>query len=137
MDAQTAERVRSVLGDRPTVHLATVKGNGAPHVTPVWIGFDGTVFFVSVSGKQKLRNLEKTPKVAISAHADGPALPHLIVEGDAVLRYDDEAIEIRRKLIESYTGPEGLAKYLTPPLLAPGHRALVEIRPHKVIVKGL
>ncbi|HEX2171361.1 MAG TPA: pyridoxamine 5'-phosphate oxidase family protein [Dehalococcoidia bacterium] len=136
MDEATAARVRAILGDRPTVHLGTVKVNGAPHVTPVWVAFDGHTFYVSVSGKQKLRNLERNQRVALSAHADGPTLPHLIVEGEATLRYDDEAVEIRRRLIESYTGPEGLAKYLVPPLLAPGHRALVEIAPTKVIVKG-
>ncbi len=136
MDDATATRVREILGERPVVHFATTNPNGAPHVTPVWIAFDGSRFFVSVSGKQKLRNLETRPQVAISAHGDGPTLPHVIVEGDAVLRYDEEAVEIRRRLIESYTGADGAAKYMTPPLLAPGHRALVEIAPRKVIVKG-
>ena len=136
MDDATAARVRAILGARPTVHFATTKPNGAPHVTPVWVAFDGATFYVSVSGKQKLRNLARDRRVALSAHADGPTLPHLIVEGECVLRYDEEAVKIRHTLIESYVGPEGMAKYLVPPLLAPGHRALVEITPTKVIVKG-
>ena len=136
MDEATAARVRAVLGTRPTVHLATTKPNGAPHVTPVWMAFDGAKFYISVSGKQKLRNLAQDRRVAISAHADGPTLPHLIVEGEAILRYDEEAVKLRHALIEAYVGPEGMAKYLVPPLLAPGHRALVEVTPTKVIVKG-
>lgn len=136
MDSATVQRVLEILGTKPVVHFATTKADGSPHVTPVWISFDGSKFYTSISGKQKLRNLEHRSRVAISAHTDGPTLPHLIIEGDARLRFDDEAIEIRRQLIESYTGPAGAARYMVPPLLAPGHRALVEISPTKVIVKG-
>ncbi len=137
LDDATVAGIRVVLGDRPVLHLATVKANGAPHVTPVWASFDGQKFYVSVAGAQKRTNLARDARVALSVTAEGPTLPHLIVEGSAVPRYDEEALKIWRDLIVGYIGEAGLVKYLAPPILAPGKRTLIEVTPTKIILRGL
>src|SRR5438552_10461857 len=47
--------------------LATLNADGSPHVTPVWVDFDGTHVLVNTArGRVKHRNLERNPRVALS-----------------------------------------------------------------------
>jgi PPOX class probable F420-dependent enzyme len=52
---------------KPTIaHLATLMPDGTPHVTPVWIDFDGTFILVNTAeGRQKDRNVRLNPHVAL------------------------------------------------------------------------
>lgn len=48
-------------------NLATLMSDGTPHVTPVWVDFDGTYLIVNtVKGRVKDRNMRKNRQVAIS-----------------------------------------------------------------------
>ncbi len=48
-------------------HLVTLMPDGGPQVTPVWVHTDGTnVTFNTAKGRQKHRNIERNPQVAIS-----------------------------------------------------------------------
>lgn len=51
-------------------YVATVDADGAPHVSPMWVGLDGDlVFFNTAVGRIKERNLRRDPRVCLS-HAD-------------------------------------------------------------------
>ena len=48
-------------------HLATVRPDGDPAVTPMWYSWDGEVLkFTHTTGRAKVRNIEHNPHVAIS-----------------------------------------------------------------------
>ncbi len=51
-------------------YVATVDADGAPHVSPMWVGLDGDLlFFNTAVGRVKERNLRRDPRVCLS-HAD-------------------------------------------------------------------
>jgi PPOX class probable F420-dependent enzyme len=71
-------------------HLATVMPNGTPHVTPVWIDWDGVfVTFVSVKGRVKTRNIRLDPRVALEISDPKQPYRYVTVRG--------EVVEIRRE----------------------------------------
>jgi PPOX class probable F420-dependent enzyme len=48
-------------------HLATVRADGTPHVTPLWIDHDGDTVLVNVRvDRVKAANMRERPPVAIS-----------------------------------------------------------------------
>ncbi|MFF8729281.1 PPOX class F420-dependent oxidoreductase [Streptomyces sp. NPDC015171] len=73
-------------------YVATVDADGAPHVSPMWVGVDGDlVFFNTAVGRVKERNLRHDPRVSLSqAHPDNP--------------YD--RIQIRGRVVRFVQGPE-------------------------------
>ncbi|MGI5238261.1 pyridoxamine 5'-phosphate oxidase family protein [Dactylosporangium sp. CA-139066] len=74
--------------------LTTVRADNRPHVTPligVWL--DDAMWFCTGAGEQKARNLAAHPAVALTTGND--ALDRgidLVVEGDAVVVRDEEAL---------------------------------------------
>ena len=48
-------------------HVATVGPNGEPQNNPVWFGWDGeNLTFSQTTGRQKYRNVQDEPRVALS-----------------------------------------------------------------------
>ena len=58
---------RELLESDALAHLVTLNADGAPQVSCIWVGLDGDEI---VSGhlhpQQKLRNVERDPRVALS-----------------------------------------------------------------------
>ena len=65
--AEIPETHRDLL-ERPLfAHVATLGPDGEPQSNPVWFDFDGThVRFSQTKGRQKVRNLERDPRIALS-----------------------------------------------------------------------
>ena len=90
-----------------TCYLATVMPDGSPQLTQLWVDTDGTDVFVNtVEGFQKLRNVERDPRVALTV-AD-PAQPELYLQirGEVVSTTADGAREHIDRLSQKYTGHE-------------------------------
>jgi PPOX class probable F420-dependent enzyme len=68
MSAQgTLEQYRDILDKKAFAHLATLGGDGAPQVTPVWLDFDGTHIRINTArGRVKDRNMQTNPLVTLS-----------------------------------------------------------------------
>ncbi|MBI4465513.1 MAG: PPOX class F420-dependent oxidoreductase [Acidobacteria bacterium] len=67
-------------------NLATLMPDGTPQVTTVWVDYDGGyVLFNSARGRQKVRNLRRDPRLALS-----------ILDPDNPYRY----VEIRGRVVE-------------------------------------
>ncbi len=48
-------------------NIATVTPEGTPHVTPVWVGYNGEEIMVNtVEGRRKYRNIVENPRVGLS-----------------------------------------------------------------------
>ena len=71
-------------------HLATVRADGTPHVTPLWVDHDGDTLLVNVRlDRVKAANMRERPAVALSVV--DPRNPHrfLAVSGKVVSWSED------------------------------------------------
>ena len=62
------EQYADLLASTALAHVATIGPDGAPQSSPVWFDWDGTFLrFAQVKGyQQKVRNLQREPRVALS-----------------------------------------------------------------------
>jgi hypothetical protein len=68
--AMTADEVDAFLGEQRTCRVATVGGDGAPHVTPLWFVWDGrALWLTSLVRSQRWTDLLRDPRVAVVADA--------------------------------------------------------------------
>lgn len=64
--AELDESYRWMLEKNVTATLATVKPNGLPHLTPIWVAHDDTHILVNTKkGRLKDRNMRERPDVSI------------------------------------------------------------------------
>ncbi|WEG08895.1 PPOX class F420-dependent oxidoreductase [Microbacterium horticulturae] len=74
-------------------HLGTIRPDDTVQVNPMWFEFDGEhVRFTHTTKRQKYRNLQHNPSMALS-----------VVDPDEAVRY----IEVAGRLIEVVPDPEG------------------------------
>ncbi len=105
--------VEAVLGagTRPA-HLITLGVDGRPHVTLVWTGVeDGEIVVAHLSEHQKVRNMRRDARVAISVET-GTRHPsgldeYLVVEGIARIT-EGGAADLLQQLVRRYIGPEAI-----------------------------
>lgn len=102
------DEVRQVLTSGRLGHLSTVNPDGGPQVSVVWIGVDGDDIVIGhLMGGQKVRNIARDPRVALTVEADGEnpvgMKNYLIVYGRARL-VDGGAPELLQQLAEVYVG---------------------------------
>jgi PPOX class probable F420-dependent enzyme len=109
-------------------HIATLKEDGSPQVSPVWIDRDGDLItFNTAEGRLKTDNLKRDPRVAISIVNQDNPYEHLLVQGKVVDITTDGADENIDALAKRYMGVD---EY---PLRQPGEqRVIVKIEPEKV-----
>ena len=89
-------------------HLVTLNADGSPQVTVIWLGRDGDELLVAHLGAgQKMRNIERDPRVAVSFVAPGRnavGLEHYaVVHGTARLT-DGGAPELLQELAPRFLG---------------------------------
>jgi PPOX class probable F420-dependent enzyme len=102
--------LRALIATGPLAHLVTLNADGSPQVTVVWIGVDGDeIVSAHMDLRQKLRNIQRDPRIAISLEA--PRQPatflaeHAILHGTA--RVDEGgAGELLQRLGKVYVGPD-------------------------------
>ena len=108
--ATLPESARALIESAALAHLVTLNPDGSPQVTCVWVGLDGDEI---VSGhlrwQQKLRNVERDPRVALSIEGTvtNPIglKEYLVVHGRARLE-EGGAPELLQRLAHTYLGPD-------------------------------
>jgi PPOX class probable F420-dependent enzyme len=86
-------------------HLATSMPDGTPHVTPVWVDYDGRHILVnSAAGRQKDRNMERRPDVAIEIADPENPNRYVAVRGRVVEITESGADEHLDRLARRYLG---------------------------------
>lgn len=64
--ADLDDSYRWMLEKNVTATLATIKRNGLPHLTPIWIAHDGTNILINTKkGRLKDRNMRERPDVSV------------------------------------------------------------------------
>jgi PPOX class probable F420-dependent enzyme len=131
-------RIQRFLATKEVAVLSTLQPSGAPLAMPMWfLHTPEALYMISVAGLQKVRNLQRDPRVCVVAEAGnrGAEIRGVIVQGRA--EFVDDA-EQRRPVVEQL-----LRKY-DPDLTRlwggasmPANRVLFRIVPTQVRSWGL
>ena len=86
------DKYQDLLTAKALAHVATIGPNGEPQVNPVWFGTqEGKILFSQTTTRQKFKNVQREPRVALSIV--DPANPY---------RY----LEIRGRVVEVRPDPD-------------------------------
>lgn len=93
-------------------HFVTLNPDGSPQVTCVWVGLEGDEIVSGHLGTwQKVRNIERDPRVALSIEAKGAnefgLQEYLVVQGRARIQ-EGGAPELLQRLARTYIGPDAV-----------------------------
>lgn len=113
--------------------IATVSPDGTPHLTPVWVDYDGEYILVNtVRGRQKERNITNNPTVGLSVMDPDDPYRYVSIQGAVAEVTEEGAIEHINELANRYMGVD---EY---PNLGQeqGPRVMVKIRPDRVMTGG-
>ena len=121
------------LFEKPSfANLATMLPTGYPHVTPVWIDYDGEHLLVNTArGRQKERNVARNPSVGVSVIDPENFYRYLSAYGEVTGLREEGAVEHIHELSRRYTGDEydNLDA-------EDGARVIIEITPEHVMASG-
>ena len=126
-----------VLDEAELYWLTTVRADGRPHVTPlIGVAQDGAVHFCTGLREQKARNLEHSPRVALTTGTNTWAQGlDVVVEGTAQRVVDHETLQ---RLADAYEAKYGSVWHFDVGdgvFASAGHTAHVfRVEPDKVIV---
>jgi PPOX class probable F420-dependent enzyme len=121
---QLPASARELIESGALAHLATINPDGSPQVTCIWVGIDGDEL---VSGhlrgdQQKLRNVRRDPRVALSLEGreiQPPGLKqYLVLHGRATIE-EGGAPELLQRLAHVHLGPDVTFPPMDDP--PPGH----------------
>ncbi|MGB7795297.1 MAG: PPOX class F420-dependent oxidoreductase [Pseudonocardiaceae bacterium] len=86
-------------------YLATSMPDGSPHLTQTWVDTDGEHILInSVHGFQKVRNIERDPRVALAVSDPADPAHYFAVRGHVLDVTTDGAVEHIEKLAQRYLG---------------------------------
>ncbi len=124
------QSARELILSGQLAHLVTLNPDGSPQVSCVWVGLDeGEIVSAHLhSGQQKLRNIRRDPRVALSI--EGPIVnamglkEYLVVHGEARLT-EGGGPQLLQELAHVYLGldvkfppmddpPEGFVMHVAP-----------------------
>src|ERR1700753_820614 len=67
MSAELPVSAKDLIDSGANVHLATINRDGTPQLSMVWAGIEnGEICVGSLTRRQKLRNVERDPRVSLS-----------------------------------------------------------------------
>jgi len=110
---------REVLESDRLAHLVTLNPDGSPQVSCVWVGLEGDEIVSGHLGtRQKVRNVERDPRVALSIEAKGTnelgLQEYLVVHGRGRIQ-EGGAPELLQRLARTYIGPDAVFPLMPDP----------------------
>ena len=85
------EKYADLLQTTALANVATIGPNGEPQVNPVWFDWDGTnVLFSQTKARQKYRNVNRDPRIALSIVDPTNPYRYLEIRGK-VVRIDEDS----------------------------------------------
>ena len=113
--------------------IATLRGDGSPHIVPVWFRWDaGAVTIWTTETRVWVRNLLRDPRVAFSVQTFEEPYPAVMMRGPATVATADDAGtagEIRA-ITRRYIVPEDVEGYIAH---WPDLRTIVTIVPAHIV----
>jgi PPOX class probable F420-dependent enzyme len=85
-------------------YVATLMPDGSPQVSPVWVETDGEfVYFSTVPGRLKQRNLDRDPRIAIAVQdKNDPENRQVLIRGRVLEITADGAVDQINRLSKIY-----------------------------------
>jgi PPOX class probable F420-dependent enzyme len=127
---------REIVESDALAHMVTLNPDGSPQVTCVWVGLDdGEIVSAHLGRYQKVKNIERDPRIAISIEGEGLSdrglRRYLVIKGKARIQ-EGGGPEMLQRLAHTYIGPD--AKY--PPMDDPPPGYVIRLTPEKVGGEG-
>ena len=95
--------VRRLLEGRAVAHLATLRADGAPRSTVVWVGLEGDLVIVCTDANSlKAKDLRRSPQVALSLTAQDDPYDVATITGRVVAERPDPDLEYKDRLSQKY-----------------------------------
>ena len=104
------ESARTLLLSARLAHLVTINRDASPQISVVWVGLDGDeIVLAHLGAGQKIKNIERDPRVALSVEGseiEPPGLQqYLIARGTARIT-EGGGPELLQELAHVYLGPD-------------------------------
>ena len=101
---------RELIESDRLAHMVTLNSDGSPQMSCVWVGLDGVeIVSAHLSRYQKVKNVERDPRVAISIEgekiAENGLREYLVVRGTARIQ-EGGGPELLLRLGHTYLGPD-------------------------------
>lgn len=127
--AQLSEKAKRLISAPNIGNLATLMADGSPHLTPVWIDYeDNRVLVNTAEGRQKVVNVRRDPRVAVSVFSFENPYEMVSIQGRVVETTHEGADQHIDKMAKKYLGQE---RY---PFRRPGEqRVIIRIEPERVV----
>ena len=94
-----------LLGKPSPCFIATTMPDGSPQLTQTWVGTDGEHIVINtVQGYQKVRNVERDPRVAVTVADPGDVTDYYSVRGRVVDITTKGGAESIEELAQKYVG---------------------------------
>jgi PPOX class probable F420-dependent enzyme len=88
-----------------TCYITTLMPDGSPQLTQTWVDTDGEHILInSVAGYQKMRNIERDPRVAVAVADPSAPTGYITVRGRVTATTTDGAVDQIEALSQKYTG---------------------------------
>jgi PPOX class probable F420-dependent enzyme len=133
--AMTVEERDAFLASERTCRVATVGGDGAPHVTPLWFVWDGSALWLtSIVRSQRWTDLQREPRISVVVDAGEEFMELRGVEIRGVAEPIGEVPRTGAP-VDELDLPERLYadKYAGGQVHHDGRHAWVRIRPEKIV----
>ena len=115
-------------------HVATIGPKGEPQVSPVWFVWDGTFIRFSMNKiRQKHRNLEREPRIALSIVDPTNTYRAIEIRGRVRIENDANYHFFNAVVTKKYLGLEYNDKHPNPHLLPGEERIIVVVEPERAI----
>lgn len=99
------ENLLALLRGKGTCYIATTMPNGAPQLTQTWVDTDGTHILINtVDGFQKVRNVARDPRVAVTVSDPEDQSRYISVRGRVVSSTTEGGAEHIEALSQRYLG---------------------------------
>jgi PPOX class probable F420-dependent enzyme len=123
--AQLTEKQAKLFTDPNYGWAITLRADGTPHATVVWVDYDGEfVLFNTGTERAKARHIERDPRVTLTVLDANDWRNYVAVSGHAELVYDG-AQEHIHALARKYFGEDF-------DLEASKHRVIVRVTPERI-----
>jgi PPOX class probable F420-dependent enzyme len=132
MSARIEGRAEDLLTGKNFAHVATLRADGSPQVSPTWIDVqDGRPVLNTAEGRTWPRNLERDPRITLEVQNMENPYEYVEIRGRVAERTHEGADEHIDRLAKKYLGVE---QY---PMRQPGEqRLIIRVEPEQVRVMG-
>lgn len=101
------ENYHDLLHSTALAHVATIGPAGEPQSNPVWFGWDGTyIRFSQTTGRQKYRNMQREPRIALSIVDPQNPYRYLEIRGKVVRIDPDPDLDFINSMAKKYLGQD-------------------------------